>query len=588
MTANFEIQSTDNLQCEDRFRHEPLLSDDAFRLLTIRGITSEGMIECAIRNECRTKCHRQYDCLSYSWGPPEPSHWIILSGKRFKVRENLFRFFESAVSSHDTIRQSLWTDAICIDQSNTTEVNQQVAQMDRIYQDARYVFVWLGLPRTEYSELSKYSREINGGPQAPGLGRGTGASNDVLTGNGDKERLVALELLDLFARDYWERMWIIQELTLAAEAILICGSESFPWKTIRVLMNHLESRHQRVRGDELDVEKFIAIQAFARPDIDDGPRVSAALAMLRAAHPQALLSQVQNRLVDLMLAYRRNKCFDPRDRAYALRGLAANGADLPVDYNATVEEMFFRILRIEGLDLTKANSLREAMQLEFSHLKDSLDTSRVPGGKHSPIRLPFSSVHRVYELGAAGTETREYCFDHEQSLGATEWILDPRDLVIVFGANYDDIGNPTLQRGVVLRQDSQGRHLYVAMCEIFSGRAGFSPWQRCFLYNLSELKNLPPTILGRSKSSLEVPVQVWMVLLKVCNLGGSIGHTNVTPEDLVSLGIQEKFIVSHTTTVHYRRSSGEPGLEIKSLSENDVREVYTGYSKPKFVKSSGG
>lgn len=222
MTAHFEIQSTGNLQGEDQFRYEPLLSHDAFRLLAIPGINSEGMIECIIRNEYRIKCHQRYGCLSYSWGPPEPSHWIILSGKRFKVRENLFRCFEAAVSSHDTIRQSLWTDAICIDQSNTTELNQQVAQMDRIYQDARYVFVWLGLPRTECSELSKYSREINSGSQAQGLGRSTGASNAVLTGNGDKERVEALELLDLFARDCWERMWIIQELTLAAEAILIC------------------------------------------------------------------------------------------------------------------------------------------------------------------------------------------------------------------------------------------------------------------------------------------------------------------------------------------------------------------------------
>lgn len=198
-------------------------------------------------------------------------------------------------------------------------------------------------------------------------------------------------------------------------------------------MNYLDSRHQRVRGDELDVEKFIATQAFAKPNIDDGPRVSAALAMLRAAHPQALLSQFRTQLVDLMLAYRRNKCYDPRDRAYALRGLAANGADLPVDYTVTVEELFFRILQIQGLDLTKANSLREAMQLEFSHLKD---TSRVPGGKHSPIRLSFNEIHRIYELGAARIETQEYCFDHEQSLGTIEWILDPRDLVIVFGATY--------------------------------------------------------------------------------------------------------------------------------------------------------
>jgi hypothetical protein len=38
----------------------------------------------------------------------------------------------------------LWADAICIDQSNNEEKNQQVRRMGTIYTNARQVVVWLG------------------------------------------------------------------------------------------------------------------------------------------------------------------------------------------------------------------------------------------------------------------------------------------------------------------------------------------------------------------------------------------------------------------------------------------------------------
>ena len=41
-------------------------------------------------------------------------------------------------------RQSIWIDAICIDQTNQRERNLQVNLMGEIYHRARAVVVWLG------------------------------------------------------------------------------------------------------------------------------------------------------------------------------------------------------------------------------------------------------------------------------------------------------------------------------------------------------------------------------------------------------------------------------------------------------------
>jgi len=40
--------------------------------------------------------------------------------------------------------RKIWVDAICIDQSSTTERNHQVALMGEVYKLAKRVLIWLG------------------------------------------------------------------------------------------------------------------------------------------------------------------------------------------------------------------------------------------------------------------------------------------------------------------------------------------------------------------------------------------------------------------------------------------------------------
>ena len=56
----------------------------------------------------------------------------------------------------------LWIDAICINQGDTSERNQQVSYMAEIYQKAAHVCIWLG-PADEQSgmALDFISRVIN-------------------------------------------------------------------------------------------------------------------------------------------------------------------------------------------------------------------------------------------------------------------------------------------------------------------------------------------------------------------------------------------------------------------------------------------
>ena len=68
------------------------------------------------------------------WGPELPSAKILLNGKTFKVRQNLFQFLQGIRKEEGRYLGGdyLFIDQICIDQSNFEERNHQVQLMSRI------------------------------------------------------------------------------------------------------------------------------------------------------------------------------------------------------------------------------------------------------------------------------------------------------------------------------------------------------------------------------------------------------------------------------------------------------------------------
>jgi hypothetical protein len=83
-----------------------------------------------------------YEALSYVWGDPEKTLPIFVHGHRFDVTVNLHAAL-SHLRNH-SIERVLWIDAICINQSDDKEKENQIQIMARIYGQANRVVVWLG------------------------------------------------------------------------------------------------------------------------------------------------------------------------------------------------------------------------------------------------------------------------------------------------------------------------------------------------------------------------------------------------------------------------------------------------------------
>ena len=114
--------------------------------------SSETTIRCSVRTVRLVKfsprltnlISANYLCLSYEWGAADAvTPTIMLNGAPFHVCRNLYNFLATAQTKPDYTNIDLWIDAICINQKDLIERNEQVAIMGDVFRGRRVV-AWLG------------------------------------------------------------------------------------------------------------------------------------------------------------------------------------------------------------------------------------------------------------------------------------------------------------------------------------------------------------------------------------------------------------------------------------------------------------
>ncbi|KAK5711418.1 hypothetical protein LTR15_012491 [Elasticomyces elasticus] len=124
----------------------PLPTEDNIRVIIIRPSTKRLPFANINLN---TRKPKEYFALSYAWGPTyaDGSHLTAtedLEGRIVRVTPHLSAAFERIRQRSRGFKCRVWCDALCINQSNITERNHQVAMMGEIYAKACGMFIWLG------------------------------------------------------------------------------------------------------------------------------------------------------------------------------------------------------------------------------------------------------------------------------------------------------------------------------------------------------------------------------------------------------------------------------------------------------------
>lgn len=162
-----------------KYTYEPLPSPASVRLLKLAPSSKQNVIRCSL-HAFELKDAPPFRALSYTWGHSHVElcpaskdlrsnahndpvglinnteqtgrllrHSIVCDGRLLKVTSNLRDALRMLNSSTNPTQGSqspsyYWIDAICMDQSNIAERNDQVARMASVFERATGVVVWLG------------------------------------------------------------------------------------------------------------------------------------------------------------------------------------------------------------------------------------------------------------------------------------------------------------------------------------------------------------------------------------------------------------------------------------------------------------
>ncbi|KLO85755.1 Uncharacterized protein LW93_14373 [Fusarium fujikuroi] len=95
----------------------------------------------------------KFTALSYVWGEGT-RHKIACNGCDIKITQSCY---EALASLRESCRPlTIWVDAICINQEDNSEKEQQIVLMGSIYTLADTVYVWLGVGNAKTDQAAEY------------------------------------------------------------------------------------------------------------------------------------------------------------------------------------------------------------------------------------------------------------------------------------------------------------------------------------------------------------------------------------------------------------------------------------------------
>ena len=272
----------------------------------------------------------------------------------------------------------IWIDAISIDQTNYEEREAQVQIMNHIYSLATYTIIWLG-EEDEYTGLaiSTISKLTNSAkqfmesdlvPYRTHTPEEYAQFNVPFISQHEWNALAAV-----FLRQWFRRIWVIQEAVLAKAMVMYSGKKDIGWNNLQIAAEVIASRgmalgHQPstiyVPLNEIawSIETYFLTTARLK---------DAARELEESKNANLTIHFELNRLVTTTLPF---LATDPRDKIYALLALFILDPHLKhmirPDYSISVEQCY--------ASFTKLLIVRTDSIDTLSHVQDS-SSKRIHG-----------------------------------------------------------------------------------------------------------------------------------------------------------------------------------------------------------------
>lgn len=338
----------------------------------------------------------------------------------------------------------LWVDAICINQSNIPERSIQTSKMRSIYQNAQSVAIWLGLENNKSALAIEFARELASCPQEE-----IGAFVQDPTHTECLEALVVL-----FRRQYWWRIWVIQEVSCARNSTVYCGAEEMSWTELDSVCDILKTEIAFLHG------LFYARPSYVRTLTHGGPR------SLQLSRYSPNLDVPP--LLELLLSHKSKKSTDPRDKVYALVGICSTRDTFGrINYSRSMRDIYTHTARhiISTSGKLDVICVKQHDRSQFDLPSWTPDWTRPPPNRGA---LVVGLQHHEPEFAAAGNSKAEFEFLEDG------YVLNSRGFVI---DTITSVGMPFKQKGA---PNAVGPALHV-----------FHDWWNLFAASFPESSSLP-------------------------------------------------------------------------------------------------
>ena len=234
------------------FEYKPIsLEGPAFRLLRVLKGLDDDPIQCQLFESKIPSSEdiSNYAALSYTWGSTSKPCGLIINHSKMAVTKNVYLALRDLrYRDKDRI---LWVDALSINQSDENERGQQVQQMGSIYSKAERVIIWLGEATYDTDYVMCYMKQLEeeSAKHPSGNQRQQEISHQQWVGiwlavirdlTPDQRGLLVEGLQSLLHRNWFKRVWVIQETSNARAADIVCGSKSVSASIFALMPSLLE------------------------------------------------------------------------------------------------------------------------------------------------------------------------------------------------------------------------------------------------------------------------------------------------------------------------------------------------------------
>lgn len=205
------------------------------RLITLLPSKENGELALELHEVNIDDIDDTYVAVSYNWGTEPPTRRIWIGDAVLLVRENIWRFLNHYRNNlFPSAAPLLWVDSICIDQENEKEKSSQVQNMGQIFRKASFMLIWL----RQLSESSLLNDLFLTYKSQGSVQRTTPQFRQAGTSVRPNLQLLCWHLficdqlksrseqfldatLELAVHEYWERLWVVQEIVLARSVAIV-------------------------------------------------------------------------------------------------------------------------------------------------------------------------------------------------------------------------------------------------------------------------------------------------------------------------------------------------------------------------------